>query len=291
MTRGTRIHYSDAELIWLEANRDMVISDYHAAFCAKFRRTDVAAIHLHGLRKRRGWKVGRSPGRLAGRSWKFSAAETAWLKTNCTMILAEYHHSFCGTFGRSDVTAQQLHALRKRRGWKTGRTGRFEKGAVPANKGRKMPFNANCARTQFKKGSLPGNYRGPGYERIDGTTGYVILIVAETNPWTGAKTRPVHKQRWLWERANGPLPNGMVLKCLDGNKLNTDPSNWEAVPRALMTRLNGGPRKTRVTYDAAPLELKPTILAVAKLEHGLRERRRRTDSAGVPPANHGDVIT
>jgi hypothetical protein len=34
----------------------------------------------------------------------------------------------------------------------------------------------------------------------------------------------------------------MALKCLDGNKQNTDPSNWEAVPRALLPRLAGGNR-------------------------------------------------
>jgi hypothetical protein len=56
----------------------------------------------------------------------------------------------------------------------------------------------------------------------------------------------------------------MVLKCLDGNKLNTDPSNWEAVSCGLLPRLNGAGGRG---YEAAPPELKPTIMAVAKLEH------------------------
>jgi hypothetical protein len=63
----------------------------------------------------------------------------------------------------------------------------------------------------------------------------------------------------------------MVLKCLDGNRLNTAPSNWEAVSRALLPRLAGGRHKKHVPYDEAPNELKPTILAVAKLEHAVRE--------------------
>jgi hypothetical protein len=285
MTRGARIRYSDAELLWLESNRSMIISDYHAAFCAEFHRADITAANLNALRKRRGWKVGHTPGRFIGRSWKFTKAEIAWLETNCTMMLGEYHRSFCAEFERTDITAQQLYSLRKRRGWKTGRTGHFEKGMTPANKGRKMPFHPNCARTQFKKGALPHNYRGPGYERIDKTSGYVVLIVSEPNPWTGGITRPVFKHRWLWEQANGPLPKGMVLKCRDGNKLNTEPSNWKAVPLALLPRLNGGPQKTRVAYDDAPAELKPTILAVAELEHGLREKRQRRNPAGGSPAN------
>ena len=67
MTRGARIVYSAAEMKWLCDNRTMVISDYHRAFCAVFTRSDVAPAHLHGLRKRLGWKVGRAPGRFAGR--------------------------------------------------------------------------------------------------------------------------------------------------------------------------------------------------------------------------------
>lgn len=69
-----------------------------------------------------------------------------------------------------------------------------------------------------------------------------------------------------WEQQHGPVPKGMCLKCL-GERRNTDPSNWELVPRALLPRLNG---KSGRRYDHAPAELKPTIMAVAKLEHRLR---------------------
>jgi hypothetical protein len=131
----------------------------------------------------------------------------------------------------------------------------------------------NARKTQFKKGGLPHNHQGAGHERVDSKDGYTIIIVDEVNPWTGAATRPVHKHRYLWEKVNGPIPDGFVLKCLDGNKTNCDPSNWEAIPRGLLPRLNGG-RATRVmAYDTAPDELKPTILAVAKLEHAARSRR------------------
>lgn len=272
--RGARIIYSDAEMTWLEANRTMIISDYHAAFVKQFGRDDVSAANLHGLRKRKGWKVGRAPGRFAGRSVKFSKAEIVWLSKNRTMPIGEYHRAFCGEFERSDITRQSLHALRKRRGWKTGRTGQYEKGAVPANKGKKMPFNANSARTQFKAGQLPHNYRGPGHEWIDAQDGYVVMIVDEPNPWTGASTRPVHKHRWLWEQKNGPVHDGHVLKCLDGDKTNTDPANWECVPQGLLPRLNG---KSGRNYDRAPNELKPTIMAVAKLEHAARKRRESVE--------------
>lgn len=213
---------------------------------------------------------------MRGRRLVYSPAEMAWLEANRMMVISDYHQAFVVAFGRPDVSAQNLQALRKRAGWKTGRTGRFEKGHAPCNKGKTCRpgeggRHPNARRTQFKSGGLPHNTKGPGHERIDSKDGYVILIVAETNPWTGAKTRPVHKHRWLWEQENGPLPDGHVLKCLDGNKTNTAPSNWESIPREMLPRLNG---RFGRKYDEAPPELKPTIMAVAKLEHRARERRR-----------------
>ncbi|GEP11257.1 HNH endonuclease [Methylobacterium gnaphalii] len=195
------------------------------------------------------------------------------------MVVGEYHRVFCAHFGRTDSTAEQLNALRKRQGWRTGRTGRFSPGQASHNKGKVCPpgvggRHPNARKTQFKKNALPHNYRGAGHERIDDKDGYVVMIVAETNPWTGADTRPVLKHRYLWEQANGPLPDDHCLKCLDGDKTNTDPSNWEAIPRGVLPRLNGGRHKKRLAYDAAPDELKPTVLAVAKLEHAVRGGRQ-----------------
>jgi hypothetical protein len=255
---------------WLEENRMMVISDYHAAFCSAFGRIDVTAAHLHGLRKRKGWKVGRAPERYVGRHIKFSAEEIAWLQENATMPIGDYHRAFCATFNRTDMTAPNLHGLRKRKKWKTGRTGHFDKGCVSWNKGKKIGNNAGSARTQFKKQAMPHNTKGAGHESV-GDDGYVWIVTDRKNPWTGASTWRVHKHRWLWEQANGPVPDGMVLKC-KGGRLNTDPSNWELVPRGLLPRLNG---KSGRNYDQAPDELKSTIMAVAKLEHQLSETSRK----------------
>lgn len=277
--KGARIIYSAAEMAWLEANRTMVISDYHAAFQTAFPRPDISAMNLHGLRKRKGWKTGREGDRYKGRHRKFSAPEMAWLEANHLLAITDYHRAFIEVFPREDVRPQNLHALRKRMGWRTGRTGHFTKGQVSHNMGKRCPEGVggrhpNARKTQFKKGDRPHSYRGPGHESIDPKDGYVIVIVAERNPHTGAETRPVHKHRYLWERANGPVPEGQCLKCLDGDKTNTDPSNWALISRGVLPRLNGG-RATRVmAYDSAPAELKPTLLAMAKVEHLAKELRR-----------------
>lgn len=213
---------------------------------------------------------------MKGHWIQYSAAEMAWLEANRTMVISDYHKAFCAEFGRDDVALVNLHALRKRKGWRTGRTGCFEKGLVPANKGVKCPEgfggrHPNSARTQFKKGNQPHNTNYLHHERVS-KDGYVEISIDETNPHTGYERRYVLKHRWLWEQAHGPVPEGMALKCLDSNRLNTDPSNWEAIPRPVLARLNGGRHKKRIAYDDAPAELKPAIMTIAKIQHRIREK-------------------
>lgn len=135
-----------------------------------------------------------------------------------------------------------------------------------------MPYNAASARTQFKKGHLPHNTRKPGDEYISSKDGYTYLCVPDTNPHTGFEHRFVLKHKYLWEQANGPVPDGMCLKSVDGNRQNCDPCNWQLIPRSMLPRLSGG---WSVGYDQAEPEVRPAIMAVAKLEHRAREIRER----------------
>ncbi len=204
-------------------------------------------------------------------SIEYSAEELAWIERHKTMIRREAYAAFCEQFGRRDLSFENYHALCKRKGWHTGRTGRLEPGNVPANKGQKMPFNANCAKTQFKKGQLPHNTKYVGHERVN-IEGYVEISIDQANPHTGFERRYVHKQRYLWEQLNGPVPDGKVLKCLDGNKQNTDPSNWELIDRAILPRLNG---RFGMAYDQAEPEVKPAIMMLARLKHAVKQRMVR----------------
>lgn len=215
---------------------------------------------------------------MKGRAIRYSAEEMAWLETNRLLPISEYHAGFAAEFGRSDVSAVNLHSLRKRKGWKTGRTGCFEKGQAPVNKGKPCApgtggRHPNARATQFKKGERTGiaqkHYKPIGYERIT-IDGYRERKVNDG---------PVFKDRWQlvqrieWEKANGPIPEGYALKCLDGNKLNCSPENWEPVHRGVLARLNGGRHRKTLPYDAAPPELRPIVMASAKLKHALHERR------------------
>jgi hypothetical protein len=216
---------------------------------------------------------------VKGRNIPYSEAELAFIEWRQAMSRRALHAAFVAKFGRADVSFDNFKALCTRRGWRTGRDGCFEKGAAPANKGKHYPpgkgaNHPNAVRTRFKKGNRTGRanhvYKPIGAERLS-KDGYVERKIHDGLPLQ-SRWRGVH--RIEWEKLHGPVPKGHALKCLDGNRQNTDPSNWQAVPRALLPRLVGGTRKTKVAYDDAPAELKPTILAVARLEHAVRQRRR-----------------
>jgi hypothetical protein len=207
---------------------------------------------------------------MKGRDIPYSADELAFIEWRQAMSRRALHEAFVARFGRTDVSLANFKALCKRMGWKTGRTGCFVKGREPANKGKPMraATKAKLARTWFKKGHLPHNANYLGHERIS-KDGYTEISVDETNPHTGYERRYRLKHVWLWEQANGPVPEGHCLKCLDGDRLNTDPANWEAIPRALLPRLSGG--RWHKPYDAYEPEVRPSVLAIAKLEHAARK--------------------
>lgn len=215
---------------------------------------------------------------MKGRAIKYLPEELAWIEARKDWPRAQLHSAFQFQFGRQDVSFSNLNSLCKRKGWNTGRTGKFVKGGEPANKGKKMPYHPNSAATRFKPGQRPVNKQQPGYETTD-RDGYIRICVEEPNPWSGAPTYMAFKHKWLWEKANGPVPEGYALKCLDGNKRNTDPSNWKAIPRGMLPRLSG--RWAR-KYDDAPDELKPTLMATAQVKHAIHTitKDRRRDRQG-----------
>lgn len=203
------------------------------------------------------------------------AEDLAWIRACSDLPRIELHALFVQIYKRSDVSVDHLKALCKRKGWKTGRTGRFVKGHEPLNKGKPMSAatREKCAATMFRKGNLPHNTKYLGHERLS-KDGYIEVSIAETNPHTGFERRYVLKHVHEWEKLHGPVPAGMCLKSIDGNRQNADPSNWQLIERALMPSLNGGPWGG-LSYDAAPSEVKPALMALARLRVAKRSAIRR----------------
>lgn len=203
---------------------------------------------------------------MKGRQIEYMPEELAWIEARKEWPRARLHSAFCFFFDRTDVTVGALNALCKRKGWLTGRTGCFVKGQEPPNKGKPMTpeVRAKVAATMFRKGNRTGranlNYKPIGTERVN-DEGYLERKINDDLPFKD-RWRLVHLLNW--EALHGPVPEGMCLKCRDGNRQNTDPSNWQLIERALLPVLNGG-KWGRLAYDKAAPEVKPALMAIAEL--------------------------
>ena len=124
----------------------------------------------------------------------------------------------------------------------SGRSHRFQKGHVSANKGMRRPgwSAGRMKETQFKKGQRNGtaaaHYRPLGSERL--VAGYLYIKVAEVpNVPHMVNWKLVHVLNW--EMAHGrPLPTGHVLRFRDGNKLNGAVDNLELITMTENMRRN-----------------------------------------------------
>lgn len=175
--------------------------------------------------------------------------------------------AFNQTFGTSLAESRIRSALRNHH-IRSGRTGWFRQGGISWNLGKKGYMGANA--TSFRPGNLPHNHKPLWSERV-GKDGYIEMSVPERNPYTGFPTRYKHKHVWLWEQANGRKPKGTAVIFKDGDIRNFEPDNLVLVTRTelLAMNLHG--------YKDQPAELKPSILALAKVEAkaGIRTRPAR----------------
>lgn len=211
---------------------------------------------------------------MKGRWIRWTQDELTFIEARAGLPRAELFAAFKARFDRPEVSQSNLTALCKRKRWLTGRDGRFAPGHEPTGGGN--PLHPNCVATRFRKGNRTGRanhvYKPIGTERMS-KDGYLERKVHDGLPMQ-SRWRAVHLIEW--EAVNGPVPKGHALKCLDGDRTNADPENWIAVPRALLPRLSG---RWRMNYDTAPEELKPTLLAIADLEHKARLARKKKEDA------------
>ena len=142
----------------------------------------------------------------------------------------------------------------------TGFTGRFEKGNIPFNKGKKGECPKGCEKTWFKKGQTPINHKPVGSERID-RDGYILIKVAEPSVWK-------LKHRVIWEKANGPIPKNYTVIFLDGDKSNTDINNLALVSRSELLIVN---QKKLIKSDT---ELSKVGINIAKVQSKINKRKR-----------------
>ncbi len=119
-------------------------------------------------------------------------------------------------------------------------SGRFRKGQIPWTAGRKMPYNANSARTQFKKGALPHNTVPVGTEVVD-REGYLKRKVSDRRDVPSRRNwRFVH--RILWEQHHGKIPENHIVIFKNGDRSDIRIENLKCIS------MQENARKNRARY-------------------------------------------
>lgn len=147
------------------------------------------------------------------------------------------------------------------------RATQFKKGIIPANKGKKMPYNPNSARTQFKKGIIPHNTFAVGSQVLD-PEGYLKRKVADRKDIPSRKNwQYVH--RILWEQHNGKIPEKHIIIFRNGDRSDIRIENLECISMAENAKRN------RERYPAEILQISQLIGAINR-----KIRRKEKENHG-----------
>ncbi len=158
-------------------------------------------------------------------------------------------------------TKQQIKTFVHNRGIVSGRTGFFEKGNVPHNKGRKgWQAGGNSSKTRFKKGIRPHTWVPVGSERFS-KEGIRQRKVTDTGP-SRRDWKSVHSL--LWEEHYGPVPKGHIVVFRNGDRADIRIDNLELITREENMRRN--------TIHNLPEELADVCRLRGMLNRRIRER-------------------
>lgn len=191
---------------------------------------------------------------------QYTDEQLEMLKTHRpTTTIKQLTESFNQRFN-TNITAEAIHQVCLRKGYKSNHDGRFQKGIIVWNKGTKGVIKKNSG--SFKKGHMPPSFSEVGTEMIDKTDGHIYVKIANPDQW-------IQKHRLNWIKAHGEIPPNHVVIFTDGNKLNTDLNNLELISRSELLALN------RNHYSSTPDELKPIVKIMAKLEASVTKQKSR----------------
>ncbi len=193
--------------------------------------------------------------------FRYSHKHLDWLRDNYPqMRRKELSVAFNKHFGldrsfNSVVSCLRNHKIR------SGRAGFFVKGQKPWNKGTKGLMGRH-GRTK------------PLYAERVNSKGHIEIKIPERNKYTDCPTRWQAKHIWLWEKKHGKIPSGSVVIFKDGDKANFSDGNLILVTLQELLILN------LHDYNNQPVELKESIMALAKLQaragFRLQPGRRKT---------------
>ena len=202
------------------------------------------------------------------------------------ILAARLHHGYSSTSIHAKrirvrkTSAFMEEMLREcgRRATLDGAATRFQKGLIPANKGKKMPGwgPGRMKETQFKKGQVSVNTMPMwSFRWVDG---YLMLKTGKRHGPPNDRWEYVH--RLIWEQANGPLPDWHVARIWwkDGDHGNCSLSNLELVAAK--------DHMARTTVHSLPAPLPHLIQLAGALKRKIRNREKKLNGqehiAGSP---------
>ena len=266
--------YTPEQIAWLRREYPRQNGpEMTTAFNAHFGAARSAGAIRSVLRKH-GIRSGRA-GALPGTRLKLATPEQlAWLRREYPRqpqraLLA----AFNARFGRQ-LSRDTLFKLLKRQRIRSGRSGCFSEGNVPANKGvQGWQAGGRSAATQFKPGNLSGRAAqllAPiGTERKTADGYWRIKIAAAPYGTPGWWRNWKYKHILIWEQAHGPVPRGSVIAFRDGDTDNCTIGNLECVTRAEHAV------RSKSGYYKLPLELRETGDLLVRLARARAAARRR----------------
>ena len=162
-----------------------------------------------------------------------------------------------------DFSLKRLVGIMNKYKISSGRTGRFEKGQTPVNKGKKMSSEQydKIKHTMFKPGH-DLNEKPIGTEIIK--DGYVYVKLSHRN-W-------VRKQRLIYEQTYGIIPQGHRVIFADGDKTNFNTDNLILVSREELTSLNS----RRLIFKGFPEGTKTGIILNKLIERSAKLAKKHS---------------
>lgn len=194
---------------------------------------------------------------------RYSSEEKEWLKDFIPGHNSkETVEAFKDKFG-IELTVSQIRSYRRNNNQPCGISGKFFKGQIPYNKGKKwtdeekekMPKAQK--RTLFPKGHKPVNWVPVGTLSKKGD--YMFRKIAEPRKW-------ILESNYVWQQAGRKLKKGMLIIHLNGDNLDNRLENLEQITRNELVRLN---QRKFVSKDP---ELTRTALMQIRLEQKIRDK-------------------
>lgn len=164
----------------------------------------------------------------------------------------------------TEFTVTNIKTIQSNYGLWSGLTGYFEKGHVPANKGKHPPTVGRMAETQFRKGHRADNAVPIGTIKLR-EDGYIYIKYQEFH----RNRNWIQLHRYLWELAYGDIPEGYLVLFKDGDRNHIALDNLALVSKRQNVRMNqAGLRKLPVDgiFD--------TAIAIADLTIAISERKK-----------------